>query len=129
MPRPSCSPPRLREKRPERANFGSQRESHGAEVCRLIPVFIEVFRALARWQRIFGEMQLAEGVRFEIAVRWCLVNAGVFQSGPVESSWVVIWPVLPECLLLYSARQRSTGTPLGSIPVGSRARRGSVQRI
>src|SRR5262245_61861735 len=31
-------------------------------VCRLIPVFIEVSRALASRQRMFGEMQLAEGV-------------------------------------------------------------------
>src|SRR5262249_52386748 len=50
----------FREKCPERANFGPQRESHGAEVCRLIPMFIEVFRALASRQRMFGEMQLAE---------------------------------------------------------------------
>src|SRR5262249_51672936 len=52
----------FREKCPERANFGSERESHSAEVCRLIPVFIEVFRALASRQRMFGEMQLAERV-------------------------------------------------------------------
>jgi hypothetical protein len=32
-------------------------------------VFIEVFRALASRQRMFGEMQLAEGVGFETAVR------------------------------------------------------------
>ena len=62
-------------------------------------------------QRMFGEMQLAERVGFEIAVRWCLVKGMCFQSGPMGSSWVVIWPVLPECLLLYSARQRSRVLP------------------
>jgi hypothetical protein len=34
-----------------------------------MPVFIEVFRAPASRQRIFGEMQLAERVGFELAVR------------------------------------------------------------
>jgi hypothetical protein len=33
-------------------------------------VFIEVFRALASRQRMFGEMQLAEGVGFEPTIRF-----------------------------------------------------------
>jgi hypothetical protein len=35
-----------------------------------MPMFIEVFRALASRQRMFGEMQLAERVGFEPTVRF-----------------------------------------------------------
>ena len=78
---------------------------------------------------MFGEMQLAERVGFEIAVRWCLVNGGVFS---IRSDGIELGGYMARAAGVPAPIQRAsavTGTPLGSIPVGSRARRGSVQRI
>ena len=49
-------------------------------MCRLVPVFIEVFRALASRQRMFREMQLAEGEELESNI------LQVGQRGPANLS-------------------------------------------
>jgi hypothetical protein len=57
-------------------------------------VFIDVFRALASRQRMFGEMQLAERVGFETGVRAVPIHELVRRV-----------PVVPKWLLVYSARR------------------------
>jgi hypothetical protein len=82
-------------------------------------VFIEVFRVLASRQRMFGEMQLAEGVGFETRVR-AVPMRKLARCGPV----------LPECVVVPSARHGETVRCCNEAKLSAaRHRRASLARI
>src|SRR5262245_32929115 len=78
-----------------------------------MPVFIEVFRALASRQRMFGEMQLAERVGFETGVR----------AVPIHEL-VRCMPVVPECLTrAQRAANDAHRVAISGVQAGAAARR------